>query len=401
MRFGGLIVKNLARRPTRSLLTLLALATAIMAVVSLFSVAKGFTRSFADVYAAHGVDIVVSRQGSADRLSSAVDYSYVQQIADLPGVKRTAGVMLETLSLEEQGIYGIPTMGVAPDSWMLEQYKFVGQRLDGPQLPAGQAEYDPAKTVMLGTHLAERVALGVGERLMLFEEPYVITGIFQSTSTWENGSMILPLATLQQLTDRPGQVTYINVVLDRGPLFGEDVHQSQPDRKPEVHLSSAQLVVAAIEGLDKRLLALTTSEYVETDTRMQIAQAMAWMTSAIALLIGAIGTLNTMLTSVLERTKEIGILRAIGWSRRRVVGMIVGESCGLSSIACVLGIVFALGLTKLLSSAPEARGLISPHFDASVLTQGVVLGLGIGLLGAALPAWRAAQLQPTEAFRDN
>lgn len=410
MRFSQLIYKNLARRPARSALTLLALATAITAVVALFGVAKGFTRSFADVYASHQVDIVVSRQGTADRLSSAVDAAYVPKIAQLPSVARAAGVMLDTLSLEEQGIYGIPTMGLEPKSWLLDSFEFIGARADengssksasaspaSTELSTSPAESaDSAipkdatdssaelKTMMLGIHLADRLQAKVGDSINLFEEPYKVTGIFKSTSTWENGSMILPLAQLQKLTDRSGQVTYINVVL-----------------KTDVSKSAAQDAIRSIEQIDKRLLALTTSEYVETDTRMQLAHAMAWMTSAIALMIGTIGTWNTMLTSVMERTKEIGILRAIGWKRRRVVGMILGESCSLALLASVIGIVMAKLLTWALSQAPAARGLLSPQIDGYVLIQGLVLAIVIGLLGAFLPAWRAAQLSPTEAFREN
>ncbi|MFO0939503.1 MAG: FtsX-like permease family protein [Pirellulales bacterium] len=395
MRFSQLIYKNLARRPARSALTLLALATAITAVVALFGVAKGFTRSFADVYASHSVDIVVSRQGTADRLSSAVDSAYVQKIAELPSVARAAGVMLDTLSLEEQGIYGIPTMGLEPNSWLLESFEFVGGKAEKSEqsdsssaiVTTDSTAAESAaeqKTMMLGVHLADRLQAKLGDSINLFEEPYRVTGIFKSTSTWENGSMILPLAQLQKLTDRPGQVTYINVVL-----------------KSQSGKGSAQETISAIEQIDKRLLALTTSEYVETDTRMQLAQAMAWMTSAIALMIGTIGTWNTMLTSVMERTKEIGILRAIGWKRRRVVSMILGESCSLALLASVIGIVMAKLLTWVLSQAPAARGLLSPQIDVQVLIQGLVLAIVIGLLGAFLPAWRAAQLSPTEAFREN
>lgn len=397
MRFSQLIFRNLARRPARSVLTLLALATAITAVVSLFGVANGFTKSFADVYASHDVDIVVSRQGTADRLSSSVDSSYISKIEKLPGVAKAAGVMLDTLSLEDQGIYGIPTMGLEPGSWLLDSFEFIGNRpatklnVENSSLSENSVDdgsslskNGPDKSLMLGVHLADRMQAKIGDSVNLFEEPYQITGIFKSSSTWENGSMILPLNQLQKLTDRPSQVTYINVVL-----------QSKRTQ------TSTTETIEAIEQIDKRLLALKTSEYVETDTRMQLAQAMAWMTSVIALMIGTIGTWNTMLTSVMERTKEIGILRAIGWRRRRVVGMILGESCSLALVASIVGIILAKLLTWALSQAPAAKGLLSPQIDGTVLLQGLVLALVIGLMGALLPAWRAAQLSPTEAFREN
>ena len=396
MRFSSLILKNLTRRPSRSGLTLIALATAITAVISLFGIAQGFTRAFSDVYSAHGVDIVVSRQGTADRLSSSVDAQFVSRVEQLPGVHRAAGVMLDTLSLEQQAIYGIPTMGIATNSWLLESYDITQGSLFRPQrVPESEPiDQTASRSVLLGTHLAERIGKKAGDSIVLFEESYYVAGVFQSTSSWENGSMILPLGTLQELTDRPGQVTYINVILDRHSNLSSGVSTGDS-------ISPADKVIESIQAIDRRLLPLTTSEYVQTDTRMQIANAMAWMTSAIALLIGSIGTLNTMLTSVLERTKEIGILRAIGWSRRRVVGMILGESCGLAIVASILGGLFAVLLTKLLSQSPAARGLITPHIDTKAILQGLVLAIVIGLLGAALPALRAARLSPTEAFREH
>jgi putative ABC transport system permease protein len=283
--------------------------------------------------------------------------------------------MLETLSLEQQAVYGVPTLGYEPNSWLLESLSI--------ETDATKADLEQPQTVLLGIHLAERLRLKPGMVLTLFDEPYRVVGVFKSTSVWENGSMILPLERLQQLTDRSGQVTYINVSLE----------------KP-ASATRSQAAVEAIGALDNRLLALGTREFVQTDTRMQIAHSMAWMTSAIALIIGAIGTWNTMLTSVLERTKEIGILRAIGWPRRRVVSMILLESVGLAIAASLLGLAAAWWLTGALARAPQARGLINPVVDWMVIVKGFGMSVAIGLLGALLPAIRAARLAPTEAFRE-
>ncbi len=377
MRFTSLIIKNLTRRPFRTTLTLLAFATAIAAVVALLGIAKGFTKSFADVYESHSVDVVVSRQGTADRLSSSVDQNFAVKIAAIPEVARTAGVLLETLSLEGSEVYGIPTMGIADGSWLLEDYK-----IQAVPPNSDTSKYN-SRRLMLGIHLAERVGVRAGDTVMMFEDPYLVEGIFESRSTWENGSMIMPLDSLQAITDRIGQVTYINVVLN----------------KP-IDAAKAEATVAKIQELDAKLHAMTTEDFVETDTRMQLASAMAWMTSVIALVIGAIGTLNTMMTSVLERTREIGILRAIGWPRRRVVSMILLESCTLAFMASVVGCALAGLLTWSLSQASAAKGVLSPAIDIWVILQGLLLAFAIGLLGALIPAWRAAKLLPTEAFRD-
>lgn len=373
MHFFSLILKNLARRPFRTGLTLAGFATAIAAVVSLLGIANGFTESFADIYESHAVDIVVSRQGSADRLSSAVDESFASQISSLDGVDKTSGVLLETLSLEDSNMYGIPTMGIDRGSWLLDDYELISQ---------GEASSDD-RSLMLGVHVADRVSAKAGDSVLLFEEPYLVSAVFQSQSTWENGSMIMDLERLQTLTDRAGQVTYINVVLD-----------------PSMDRAGASGLIDQIHGLDPRLHAMTTNDFVQTDTRMQIASAMAWMTSMIALVIGAIGTLNTMMTSVIERTREIGIFRAIGWPRRRVVGMILMESTLLAVVASVLGCLMAVALTSVLGQAEVARGILSPVIDTRILGQGFALAIAIGLIGALIPAWRAAKMLPTEAFRE-
>ncbi len=384
------------RRKSRSALTLVALTTAIASVVALLGIADGFTRSFADVYAAHSVDVVVSRQGGADRLSSAVDQKYVDKIVKLAEVERAAAVLLDMLPLEEEGIYDIPTMGIASDSWLLEDYEFEVPRAAADETLAadedlapenGEIESEPTQSIrhqlMLGVHLADRVQAKVGDEVLIFEQSYRIANVYRSPSTWENGSMLLPLDTLQELTDRQGQATYINVVLN-----------------PDMSGDKAELAIEKIQGLDAKLLPLATKEFVENDTRMQLAGGMAWMTGVIALVIGTIGTLNTMLTSVMERTKEIGILRAIGWTKSRVIRMILLESCGMSLLAGGLGTLLAIGMTWGLSQAPAAKGILSPSIGINVIAQGFFLAIGIGLLGAILPAWRAAALLPTEAFRE-
>ena len=381
MRFSELIYRNVVRRRFRTGLTVAALATAMTAIVALLGICNGFKRAFSDVYGAHGIDIVVSRQGSADRLSSAVDAEVVGRLAEMPAIDRVAGVLLETLSLEEQGVYGVPTMGLERNSWLLDDYESASTE----KATDTSVRFSPRRDreLLVGQNLAQRLAVRPGDQLLIFDEPFQVAGVFRSRSVWENGSLILPLDQLQILTGRDGQVTYINVVLNRA--------SGQPN--PEA-------ATATIEALDSRLLALASADFVRTDTRLKLADAMAWMTSLVAVVIGGVGTLNTMLTSVHERTREIGILRAIGWPRRRIVLMILAESLCLAGTAAVLGGITALGLTWLLSQTAAAGGMLVPVIDLPIMATGLALAIGIGLLGAWLPARRAARLQPTAAFRE-
>jgi len=372
MRFSSLILRNLTRRRGRTLLTLLALTMAVASVVALRGIARGFTNSFAGIYRSHGVDVVVSRQGTADRLSSSVGEEAIERIGSIDGVAKAAGVLLETLSLEDQQIFGVPTMGISADSWLRDDFTWRQRR------PAIDGD---AKRLSLGINLAERSGLAVGDTAMIFDEPYEVDGIFESSSVWENGAMVMPLNQLQALSDRTGQVTYVNVMLS---LSADQ--------------ASADTVLRSIESLDQRLHAMTTENFVDTDTRMQLAAAMAWMTSIIALAIGAIGTLNTMMTSVLERTREIGVLRAIGWSKRRIIKMILAESMLLATAGSVFGCLLAWLATSAMSQHPAVRGVLVPTFGVRGVLEGSLLAVTIGLLGAILPARRAASIMPTEAL---
>ncbi len=374
MRFIALVYKNLTRRLARTLLTICGLATAVAAVVSLMGIASGFQKSFSDIYESHGVDLVVSREGAADRLGSAMDGSAAQKIRQLPGIGDAGALLVDAMSLETEDVVGLPVMGIAPESFMMGDYKISSGRTIQP---------NDTKVTLLGGQLAGRLGKKVGDEVGFYDdEIYTVVGIFESYSTWENGSMIVPLTELQRLSDRDNQITFVNVKLAGQPSTEE--------------IAKAQ---AAIEAIDTTYSAMPTRDFVKTDTRIQIAGAMARMTSMVALFIGAIGMLNTMITSVYDRTRELGILRAIGWKRFRVIGMILSEACLLSAVAAVVGGVAGIVCTRLLSQLPAVAGVISPHVSVEALVQGFVIAIVIGLLGAAYPAYRASCLLPTAAFR--
>ena len=94
---------------------------------------------------------------------------------------------------------------------------------------------------------------------------------------------------------------------------------------------------------------------------------MAWTTAAVALVLGSVGMLNTMLMSIFERTREIGILRAVGWRRRRVLALVLGEALAIALIGTLLGVVLAVVGLRAMTLAPTARGFISPNLPPEVL----------------------------------
>jgi putative ABC transport system permease protein len=140
-------------------------------------------------------------------------------------------------------------------------------------------------------------------------------------------------------------------------------------------------------------------DFVSSTSELKLVDNMAWLTSFIALVIGTVGVLNTMIMSVFERTREIGILRAIGWRRARVVRMILAESVLLALVGAVLGAIGAVLLTQALSMVPLFSGLVRGDVAPHVVFLGFLIALAMGLVGGAYPAFRGARLLPTEALR--
>lgn len=374
MRLIKLVYRNVTRRPIRSALTVTGMAIAVAAVVALVGIADGFQRSFRDLYQGHGVDIVVVRARAADRMASELNQTIGDQIAEIEGVATVQPALFDAISMEKEGLYGIVVQGVTPEAAANRDQMMV----EGRALRDGDT-----RVAMLGHMLARNLGKHVGDRVEIYEgEFFEVIGIYDRRNIFENGSMILPLKQLQDLLGQEGQVTMFNVAL------------RQPSGAPTV-----QKTVEAIEAKGLGLSALSTDEYVATDPKIQAATAMAWSTSAIALLVGGIGMLNTMMVSVFERTSEIGVLRAIGWRRSRIVRMILLESGLLSIAGAAIGTGIALVLTYGLSRAPASSILVGPGIRPQVIAQGFLIAASIGVLGAIVPALRAARLVPTIALR--
>ncbi|MCS6937185.1 MAG: ABC transporter permease, partial [Candidatus Bipolaricaulota bacterium] len=115
--------------------------------------------------------------------------------------------------------------------------------------------------------------------------------------------------------------------------------------------------------------------------------------------IGGIGVMNTMMMSVFERTREIGILRAVGWRRGRVLQMVLGESLSLGALAAIAGTLLGWGLARAVVLLPQARGLIAPAYSSELFLKALALALIVGLLGGLYPAYRASKILPQEALR--
>jgi putative ABC transport system permease protein len=380
VRFTTFILKNLLHRKFRSALTVLGVAVAVAAVVALVGIARGFETSFAELYERRGVDLVVVRAGTTERQASSLPEKIGEQIKKIEGVAKVSPGLMDMVSFENRQLIGIPVQGWAPDSFLFGDLK----PTEGRFLQAGDEN-----GVMLGAILAKNLGKHGGDTLEIEGQEFNVIGVFESFNVFENGSAVVLLGDLQRLMDRPGQVTGFQVVLE-----------DTPDRKAAVERLRRLIEdLRDSKGRPWRLTALPIQDYVKSTAQIQMSQAVAWVTSAIALVIGAIGVLNTMIMSVFERTREIGILRAVGWRPGRIVRLVLGESLLLSLVGAALGIGGAIALVRVLSSLPSAGGYVRADVSWAVVGQGLLTAVAVGLIGGAYPAMRGARLAPTEALR--
>jgi putative ABC transport system permease protein len=326
--------------------------------------------------------MIVVRAGVANNMTSTLDEKLVQKIETLPSVANVAVELSDQVSFEKGSLKSQPVKGWPPESFAFDSLTV---EQPGKFLTPG-SEHE----VMLGKALAKELDKKLGDEVEIETKSFKVVGIFESGNMVENSSAIISLHDLQDLMEREGQVTQLNISL------AKDV----TDRKAAMLALRGQIEnLKDAEGNKLGLKAQETDDFVKGNTQLRLAHAMAWVTSAIALIVGSIGMLNTMIVSVLERTQEIGILRAIGWKKRRIVSMIMIESFTLSFVGAVVGILVAFVMVRVLVRMPAAQGFVRGDVTTEVVLKAYALSVIVGLIGGAYPALRGAGLPPTEALR--
>ena len=392
MYFLAFVLKNLTRRPTRTALTVLGLAVAVGSTIALLGMSENFRTAMGATFEKRGVDLVVVAAGAPDQLSSEIDESVLDQVRTIPNVVGIDAALVDLTEMQRREPTGPddvpPSMQVLIQAWLPTNFGFDDMELlSGRALtPADQGHH----RAVLGSKLAENMNKKVGDTITILQQKFEIVGVFKTISVFETGGVVVLMADYQQLSGRKGKVTG----------FSLRVKKSEATADADVEAVRQQLLALQVgSGKRQKLSAERPQKYLDNAAHLKLVRAMAWMVSAIGILIGVISMLNTMVMSVLERTQEIGILRAVGWPRNRVVRMVLLEAVVLGVVSAVVGAVGALGVTHLLALSPTVNGFIEGGIPLVVAVQGVAIATLIGLLGGAYPAFRAAQLLPTEAIR--
>jgi ABC-type antimicrobial peptide transport system permease subunit len=363
---GGMAAQSLWQRTTRTLLTLVTIGLTVGAILTLEAVINGVSTEMTRLLGAD-VEIVIRQADIADTSLSAIDESTADRIAALPDVFSVSGMVMNAVMLPETGSF-LLLLGYAPNEYAIQNFTIIeGQRLTSNH------------QIILGSVVAEANQKEIGETMDVAGQRYKIVGIFESSAGWENMSGIITLRDAQAFAGRPRKVTMLMVDIEdarRTQTLVEEINE----RFPDVH--------AAASG-----------EFVDQMPDMENADGMLNGISFLALIVGGLGVLNTMLMSILERTREIGVLRALGWSRRDILGLILREALLLGILGGIASILIGVTLAYLLTLAPLIGSVLQPEWTLGVFVRAITIALILGIFGGLLPAFRATRMQPVEALR--
>jgi ABC-type antimicrobial peptide transport system permease subunit len=365
-----MIRKNLLRRKARTLLTVLGISIGVTAMILLGSLADGLDVGYTDMLTGSQADLVLSQPQSFDVGYSSVEAEAGEALAAMPEVQEVAGFLQGYTQAE-----GIPFFIVfahTPGSFALDRY----QLIEGQDLHSAGSGGSRGTPVMLGKAAAEALDKSVGDALRITGATYRIVGIYETGDALEDSGALMDLAEAQSLLGKPRQLSLFYIRL-KNPQLADRLTERVDRLWPDLELSGA-------------------SEFADRQLLVDVMDAYVWVIGGLAIVIGGVGMMNSQLMAVVERTREIGLLRAVGWSSRRVLLMILGESLTVGLLGGVLGITAAMLTLFLIREWALFFGAV---VQAGLILEALSVALVLGMLGGAYPAWRASRLPPVEARR--
>jgi putative ABC transport system permease protein len=384
------LLRDLGRRKLRSFLTISGIAIGIMALVVFGSMANkmnalidGGSKYYADKDV---VSIGSMFSGNFQPLS----------LGDVERIKLVDGVAVATPAIDmllddsTTATMGTPEMisgSIAGGDQGLENFKIYAAT--GRLLEAS----DTGNQVVLGSDLARKMNAKVGDTVTLRSTSFEVVGILQPTLTAPDKSAMVPLGAAQQLflkTLPPMLQTAVNV----NELATSIIVYPTPGTSPEVLKTRLEAALGksytVMDGKDFDALLGSIST---------IFSLVLTGVAMLSLLIGGLSTVNTMAMSVAERTREIGIKRAIGASRWRIRREIVLESAAIGLIAGLIGLAIGAMMTTFFNDLGRSSGNVLFELTLATALTAVGFATGLGALAGFIPAWHASRLDPVAALR--
>lgn len=370
-----LAISNIRRQRTRTFLTVLGIIIGIAAIVALGSISEGINADIQQSLELVGGKIVVSEEGASMFMmgfaGSDLTDENVETLEDVSGVKDVAPILYH---IGEMVSFGGPewvAIGIGADK---AEY-FSGEKirvLEGRDLEPGDGE-----VMVAGSNFAEKQDLEVGDFFTLEETDLEVIGLLEESGISDiDNDFIVPIETMQDILDMDNyQMIYV---------IPDDIRETE-------------IIAERIEDADENFDALTSTDIArQAGEIVNQIRIFTLGVGAIAALVGGLGIMNTMIMAVLERRREIGVMKAIGATRRRILVHFLMEAALLSLIGGIVGIILG-------SIGAMGMGMVM-GFARMGVTPALVLGslgfaLLLGIVGGFYPAWKASKLDPVEALR--
>jgi len=360
-----LIVANLANRPVRSLISVIAVAMEVTLILVIVGILLGILDDTNRRQKAVGADALVRPPGSTivlNQTPAPVPVKIGEIIRRIPHVKIVVPVVLEPGSSATETIWGIDVPAL--DS-LGSPFRYV----------SGGPFHNP-DDILVDDVLASEKHLRVGDHLEVLNQDFRICGVIEHG---KGGRKFIPIATLQELIGQPGKATVFFVKLD-------DVQ----------HYPEFKSALLRIDGMQKYSI-MSMNEYLTlmSPANLRPLNISIKTVVGVALCIGLIVIFQSMYTAVMERTREIGILKSLGASKLYIMNVIIRETVLLS----IVGIIVGTGLSfAVQQSLKHAIPTLVPIFDPSWVVRAAVVAFIGAVLGAIYPAYLAAQKDPIDAL---
>jgi len=392
--------RNIFRRKKRTALTVIGIFIGISAVVSLVSLGQGLETSIEKEFESIGADKIFinpggSFQGGGGGSQSSVklDNQDLTTIRSVRGISRAEGtVFMNTgVSVGEQStflpIIGMPTGGnqdLVMESWAME----IG---DGRMI----RETDRSN-VVIGSIVAEQTfedELGIRSNININNEKHRVVGILEPTGDPSiDTAILLPIEHSRQLMNRDETYDWIFAETDDGftpPEVTEDIERAMrrqrglQEGEETFTVSTQQDLVDSFSGI------------------LDVVSGVVIGIASISLFVGAVGIMNTMYTSVSQRTREIGVMKAIGAKNEQILTLFLLESGTIGFLGGLTGLIFGVSLSWIasLGASQFAELTIRPYLGTELLLGSLIFSTVLGILSGVLPAKRAAGLEPAQALR--
>lgn len=370
MSFLVLILDNVLQRKVRSALTGAAVAIAIMTVFALGVLTFSLRQTAVAILNTGRADFTVGQEGVSDLIYSTMDEGDLQRIQDYPQVESAIGVLIAVADVDKDHPLFLE-LGLQPDG--LEDFGVTV--VDGKAYSA-----DASDEIILGYRAARDFHKSVGDTFTIGDTPYTIVGIYSTGEVFGDSAAMLPLTQLQTSERKSGIISLAFVRVKPGADIDALRNQIEED--------NPQLATVRTE-----------SEFGRIDRNLELISAADRGASILALVVGAIGVMNTTMMSVYERTREFGVLRAIGWSRFRLLSLVMSEALVIAVGGAAVGLAAGYVVVQALSQSPELVGIFQPSVPADVFARSLGIAFGMAFIGALYPSIRATLLRPIEALR--